>query len=346
MRGGLPEAKMGPVKPSIGKEDAMTQATRFTDLVGCRLPIQLAPIGNLGWSLDLQVAVARAGGHPVYPAVGIPARDLRPALDALARETAPFGVNFIAPLLDREALELAALRAPLVDFFYGEPDAELVETVHEGGALASWQVGSRDEAVAAVAAGCDLIVAQGIEAGGRIRGELPLRELIDEVLGAVEVPVLAAGGIASHADVAAAMGWGADGVRVGTRFAASVEANAHAAYKRALVEAAADEAVVSRAFAHGVPDFPHRVLRRSLEGAAAFRGEFVGEMYTPGGCVRVPRYSPLAAGSAFNGAVEATPFYAGRSVGDVRAIEPAAEIVADLARALPHVRAASVAAAA
>ena len=85
----------------------------------------------------------------------------------------------------------------MIDFFWGDPDPELVEIAHGGGALASWQVGSADEAVAAERAGCDFIIAQGIEAGGHIRGALGLIPLLSPILGKVAIPVLGAGGIGS-----------------------------------------------------------------------------------------------------------------------------------------------------
>src|SRR5207244_2196363 len=83
----------------------------------------------------------------------------------------------------------AAARARVVEFFYDQPDAGLVEIVHRGGALACWQVGSGAEALAAAAAGCDLIVAQGTEAGGHVRGRIGLLPLLGEVLDGVDLPV-------------------------------------------------------------------------------------------------------------------------------------------------------------
>lgn len=100
-------------------------------------------------------------------------------------------------------------------------------------ALVSWQVGSGDEAFAAQAVDCDLVVVRGFEAGGFIRGTIGLHAFLSEV----EVPVLAAGGIGTGRAMAAALASGADGVRIGTRFAASKESGAHAEYVRALLRA-------------------------------------------------------------------------------------------------------------
>ena len=86
-------------------------------------------------------------------------------LDQVAARTgARAGVNFIIRFLDKETLKTVAPRASVVEFFYGDPDPALVELAHGGGALTCWHIGSKEEAVAAERAGCDLIAAQGIEA--------------------------------------------------------------------------------------------------------------------------------------------------------------------------------------
>ena len=96
------------------------------------------------------------------------------------------------PFLDRGAVEIASRRSVLVEFMWATPDAELVAVSHAGGARVGWQVGSADEAAAARDAGCDLVVAQGIEVGGHVRGTTALLPLLAEVLTRVEVPVVAA----------------------------------------------------------------------------------------------------------------------------------------------------------
>lgn len=83
------------------------------------------------------------------------------------------------PHLALELVRAAAAHADVVEFFYTDPDPVLIEIVHAEGALACWQVGSREEAIATVDAGCDFIVAQGIEAGGHVRGTLGLLTLLD-----------------------------------------------------------------------------------------------------------------------------------------------------------------------
>src|SRR4051794_23727227 len=167
--------------------------SRFTEMVGCALPIQQAPMGGVASAPQLPVAVAAAGGMGMFSAVLQPAEQLVTVLDELP--VAGIGVNFLVPFLqDRDAVSVAAARMPLVDFFGGEPDPALVALVHAEGALAEWQVGSVEEARAAVAAGCDLVVAQGVEAGGHVRGTLRLPALLHPVGGAGEGAPGAPGG--------------------------------------------------------------------------------------------------------------------------------------------------------
>src|SRR5205085_858127 len=135
-----------------------------------------------------------------------------------------------------------------VEFFYAEPDRALVEMGHGGGALVSWQVGTKSEAIAAADAGCDIIVVQGIEAGGHVRGTVGTFALLSEVIESVDVPVLAAGGIGTGRAMAAALAAGADGVRVGTRFLAATEAAAHPEYVAALIASQAEDTIYTTAF--------------------------------------------------------------------------------------------------
>ncbi len=204
----------------------------------------------------LAAAVAEAGGLGIVSVYGATPAQIAALLDTVrAQTTGVFGANFIMrfvdPALVPECVAVAAAKDKVVDFFYSDPDATLVEIVHAGGALACWQVGSREEAVAAANAGCDFLIAQGIEAGGHVRGRIGLLALLSEVLAAVDVPVLAAGGIGSGRAMAAALAAGADGVRVGTRFVAAEEAGAHPAYVQALIAAEAQDTVYTDVFSVG-----------------------------------------------------------------------------------------------
>jgi NAD(P)H-dependent flavin oxidoreductase YrpB (nitropropane dioxygenase family) len=302
-------------------------STAFTELVGCQVPIQLAGMPQVAVP-RLAAAVADAGGLGMIT----PTDHIAQELEQLANETAgKFGVNFLIPFLDLEALEAASCRSRVVDFHFGQPDRGLADRVHEGGALAGWQIGSADEARAAVDAGCDFVIAQGIEAGGHVRGELPLLPLLEEVLDAVESPVLASGGVATARTMAAALAAGASGVRVGTRFVASTESGAHPHYVEMLLRARASDTALTTTFSVGWPDAPHRVLRSCIDAAQGFQGEVVGEQQLGSSTIAIPRFAPPPPGERTTGEIDAMALYAGQSVGMVDAVEPAAAIVAELA---------------
>jgi NAD(P)H-dependent flavin oxidoreductase YrpB (nitropropane dioxygenase family) len=311
--------------------------TRFTDLVGCTVPIQQAGLGSFA-NPRLAAAVTNAGGLGMVSLAGLPADVVERVLDELGTQvTGPVGVNFLTPFVDpeedREAIAAAASRARVIDFFYGDPDAALVEVVHTNGALACWQVGSLAEAKAAEAAGCDFIIAQGMQAGGHVRGTLGTLALLNQVLDTVKVPVLAAGGIGSGRSLAAVLAAGADGARVGTRFIAAEEAEAHPEYVSAVIAATADDTVYTDEFSGGWPDAPHRVLRASLEAARAFDGDEVGQSFNiyTGEPYTVERFQILSAHKGATGNIAAMPHWAGESVDGVKRVQPAAEIVRELA---------------
>jgi NAD(P)H-dependent flavin oxidoreductase YrpB (nitropropane dioxygenase family) len=312
--------------------------TRFTDLVGCTVPLQQSPMGSFARP-RLAAAVSAAGGLGMVVVTGAsPARIAQRLDQALERSPGPIGANFFLLFSEPDTLPqcvaTAASRAQVIDFFYQDPDPALVSIVHQHGALASWQVGSVEEAVAAEAAGCDFIVAQGVEAGGHVRGQISLLALLGEVLDAVSIPVLAAGGIGSGRAVAAVLAAGADGVRVGTRFVASEEAEAHPRYVDAVIAARAGDTLFADTFTYGYTGAPHRVLRASAAAAVAFQGEVVGEAYEPETGVTEPIHhlEKMTATRHASGTVEAMPHWAGESVSGVRGVQPAAAIIDELMR--------------
>jgi nitronate monooxygenase len=316
----------------------MRLETRFTRLVGCSVPLQLAGMPGV-CTPDLAAAVTKAGGLGMVGMPTVPAKAVAAALEELLAKTGdvsggtargPVGFNQLMPFLDRDAVAEAAKRVRVVEFFYADPDPTLVEVVHRGGALASWQVGSPGEARAAEKAGCDFVVAQGTEAGGHVRGRVSLLPLLGAVLDAVKVPVVAAGGIGEARAMAAALAAGADAVRVGTRFVAAKESGAHPRYVEALLRAGPEDTVLTEAFSVMWPNAPHRVLRSAVEAAVAATEEFVGEMEMGGTRVPLPRLAVPTPLVSTSGRIEAMALYAGESVGSVRAIQPAGEIVCEL----------------
>jgi NAD(P)H-dependent flavin oxidoreductase YrpB (nitropropane dioxygenase family) len=303
--------------------------TRFTALVGCSVPLQQAGMGNA--RLELAAAVTGAGALGMLGGVMQAAPALVEELEAVRAQTAgPVGVNFLMPFLDRDAVEAVAGKARVVEFFYGDPDAALVQTVRASGGLAAWQVGSGEEAKAAEDVGCDFVIAQGVEAGGHVRGTTALLPLLDEVLDSVDVPVVAAGGIGTERGMAGAIAAGADAVRVGTRFLAADECDVHAHWADALIEAGPGDTVLTETFSAMWPNAPHRVLRSCVEAVEGLDDEIVGEIDHGGERMSVPRLAPPSPGRTATGRVDAMALYAGQSVGAVQRLQPAAAIVRDL----------------
>lgn len=298
----------------------------LADLVGCRLPIQLAPMGAVV-TAQLAAAVGRAGGLGTVPGrtpdeIDLITRDVRAATDG------PVGIGILADWADRELIEQAARAGDVVDFFWGEPQREMVEVAAAHGAVVGWQVGSTAEAVAAARAGCDYVAVQGVEAGGHLRGDVPLDRLFAETLAAVDVPVVAAGGIGTAERVAQIMGAGARGVRIGTRFLAADEADVHPDYVAALAAATAADTCVTETFEVGWPDAPHRVLCSAIEAAEHLGADSVAEH----GGRPIPRFSAMPPRRETTGEIGAMALYAGTSVDAVRGSQPAGEIVDELMR--------------
>jgi len=278
--------------------------TRFTNLVGCTLPVQLAAMGGVG-TTELANAVAAAGGLGMVPAGTQPG-------------AAACGVNFLMPFdPSLDDIAAAASQCRVVEFFYSDPRADVVTAAHAAGAIAGWQVGSVAEAVAAEKVGCDYVVAQGTEAGGHVRGSQNLDDLLAQVLLSVRIPIVAAGGIATAERTAALIGSGADAVRVGTRFVASPESGAHPEYVRMVLAAASIDTTLTEWFSDGWANAPHRVLRSCVTAAQKTGWKATVPPYR--GVDRDP--SDMA-------------MYAGMGVGDVNSRQPAAEVVADLVRLL------------
>jgi len=305
-------------------------ATAFTKLVGVSAPIQQASMPGIA-TPELVAAVAGAGGLGMLGAPLLPAPALEATLDQLEATTrGVFGVNFLMPFLDPACLEIAARRARVVEFFYGDPDPALVQRASAFGALVSWQVGSLAEAAAAERAGCNFIVVQGSEAGGHVRGATSLLPLLSQVLEQCRVPVVAAGGIATARSLAAVLAAGCGAARMGTRFVASAESAAHPAYVKALLAASASDTCLTEAFSVMWPNAPHRVLRSAIAAAEALTEDVIGEMQLAGQSIPVQRLSVLAPTADTRGRIHAMALYAGESVANLTSVQPAAAIIAEL----------------
>ncbi len=307
--------------------------TRFTELVGCTVPLQQAPMGTVSGP-DLAAAAVAAGALGSVGLTGFPVQAVVDYLDLVNKVTpGPLAGNFVLPFLeDPAAITACAERLRMVDLYHAPPDAALVRRAHAEGALVCWQVGAMDEARAAVDCGADLLAVRGTEGGGRMHGNRALWPLLCDVLDGVgdAVPVLAAGGIGTGRGLAAALAAGADGARIGTVLAATVESAAHQIYKDALVAASATDSVLTDEFSAGWPGGPHaaRVLRQCIEAARAVVGDVVGEASMGGAIEPVATFSPSPPTVDFRGEIGAMPLYAGESVAFVSTIEPAGAVIA------------------
>ena len=318
--------------------------TSLTQLLNIELPIIQAPMGRYT-NPALVAAVSNAGGLGMLGLVFRDADDVRNVTREARRLTdRPFGVNFVlSSKLDMEAidgpLEICLEEgAPIVSFFWDDP-SPYIERVHSAGALVMYTVPSAADAHRAVDAGVDIIIAQGWEAGGHVRGEVGTLPLVPRVVDAVApTPVVAAGGIADGRGVAAALALGAAGVWLGTRFVASEEAGAHPFYKERLIQAVETDTVHSAVFDFGWPDAPGRTLRNSTitrweeegrppSGQRPGEGEVIAKRADG---LPVVRYSSTL-WTGTTGQLEALGAWAGQGAGLVTRIQPAAEIVRDLA---------------
>ena len=236
--------------------------------LGLDYPIVQAPIGSASRP-ELVAAVANGGGLGMLAGSWLSPESLRSSIKATRALTArPFGVNLVLEWDQTERLDVAlAEGVGVISLTWGDP-APLLTRIAAGGAFVIHTVSSAAEAAAVKAAGVDAVVAQGWEAGGRVRGEVAMSVLVPAVRDAVgDLPVIAAGGIGDGRGVAAALVLGADGAWLGTRFLATPEANAHPIYREQIVAATETDTVVSELFDLGWPDAPHRTLANSTTRA-------------------------------------------------------------------------------
>lgn len=321
--------------------------TPFCAAAGVRLPIVQAPVGS-ATTPELAAAVSQAGGLGMLALSWRTAAEIRERMRATAALTRrPFGVNLVLAWPQMERLRVCLDEgARIVSLFWGDP-APYVRAAHAAGALVLHSAGTAAEARRAVDAGVDVIVAQGWEAGGHVRGEVSTLALVPRVVDEVgPVPVLAAGGITDGRGIAAALALGAAGVWMGTRFLATREAAAHPRYHAALLQASEDDTVHSSLFDGGWPDAPHRAWRNSTVRAWEAAGRPAGEARPGAGEViarradgaAVLRYEDTIPVPGTTGDVDALPLYMGQGVGLIDRIVPAGELVrslaADAARAL------------
>lgn len=270
--GCAPEEAAEPRRPPIHVLEGNTLRTRLTRSLGVHYPFVSAGMAFVALP-PLVIAVSEAGGVGMLGAAPEPASALRARLrDIQAGTRRPYGVDFIidrarqGDLTTREHVDACLeARVPVVAFHWNLPPSDWVRDLRAAGTKVWVQVGSVEAARAALALGLDGVIAQGRQAGGHNRGTTPTLKLVRELRGVVgELPLLAAGGIADGLSAARALFHGADGVWVGTRMVASVEAYAHPGYKQKLVEGDARDSDFTTLFGPEWPDQRQRVLRNRV----------------------------------------------------------------------------------
>ncbi len=239
--------------------------TRICELLGIELPIISAGMGGVALS-KLAGAVSEAGGFGFIGLAGFSPAAIHHEIEAARKITKkPIGVNLLIPFL-RPAMVAAVADEPIVaaTFFWGTPaeHSDSIRRLRDARIKVIWQCGSANEARAAADAGVDAIMAQGVEAGGHVRGTTATMALVPAVRDAIgDLPMLAAGGLADGRGLAAALALGADGAVFGTRFLVANESAAHREYKNAVIAAQAEDTLHTTLYDIGWPDAAHRVIR-------------------------------------------------------------------------------------
>ncbi|MEX2245913.1 MAG: nitronate monooxygenase [Dehalococcoidia bacterium] len=234
--------------------------TPICDLFGIQYPVLLAGMGGVSTS-RLVAAVSNAGGLGVIGAATMDAARLRDEIRRTRDLTdKPFAVDLLAPIPDMIRPQMQVVFDEDVRIFVAglAVPAEFIGEMHAAGMTVAVMCGRVRHAQKSEAAGADVVAAQGTEAGGHT-GEIGALALVPQVVDAVRIPVLAAGGIADGRGLVAALALGAQGVVVGTRFIASPEAQAADGYRQAIVRAASDETVRTRSYTGK----PARTIRNS-----------------------------------------------------------------------------------
>lgn len=298
----------------------MTLSTRLTALLGVEHPIIQ---GGMAWTAtaELAAAVSNAGGMGVIGAGHMPADILRLQIrNTKALTSRPYGVNLmlLTPHID-DLVEICIEEGvPAVTTGAGNP-GKYMSALKERGIRVLTVVPSTALAKRMESIGADAVIGEGMEAGGHI-GELTTMALVPQLVDAVEVPVVAAGGIADGRGVAAAFALGAEGVQVGTRFMCATECTIHPAVKERILKAKDRDTVVT-GYSTG---HPVRVIKNKL----ARMLEVLDRADKP------EQIEALGTGKLSlcmcEGDIEMGSLMAGQVASMVTSIQPAAEIVAEM----------------
>jgi nitronate monooxygenase len=298
-----------------------------------------APIGP-ATTAELVAAVSRVGALGTLAASWTDPEMLRQRVRRIHSSVgSQFCVNLVLHFDQKERLDVVLDEGVgFVSFSWGV-DRDSIERARDAGVVVLVQVGDVPAAREAAEAGAHIVIAQGSEAGGHVQGIMPLCDLLSGIRPVLDLPIIAAGGIADAASARAAMDAGANGVACGTAFLAATEADVHPEYFERLARATVEDTVLTTVFDIGWPNAPHRVLRnttvaewesagRPASGARPGEGDVIA---TRAG-LPVVRYSDAQPTTATDGDIGSMALYAGTSVAWVRRRASAAEIARQITR--------------
>ncbi|MFP4481306.1 MAG: enoyl-[acyl-carrier-protein] reductase FabK [Thermovirgaceae bacterium] len=299
----------------------MLRNNRVKNLLGIEYPILQ---GGMAWVADAELAsaVSNGGGLGVIAAGSMPPELLeREIVKAKSMTDKPFGVNImlLSPTAEDAIEVVAGQRVPVVTTGAGSP-GKVIERLKPLGTKIFPVIASSAHAKRVARQGADAVIAEGMEAGGHI-GETTTMVLVPQIADTVEIPVIAAGGIADARAVVAAFALGAEGVQVGTRFACCLESKVHEAYKREIIKARDRGTVVTgRATGHPVRCLQNKFTKKFEE--LEKRGTDVKDLEEFGtGKLRA---------AVIEGDVEWGSVMAGQSAALVQAVEPAQTIIREM----------------
>lgn len=278
--------------------------TRITDLLGIRYPVLQ---GGMAWVAEyhLAAAVSEAGGLGIIGAANAPAEWVREQIRETKRRTdKPFGVNvmLMSPHAEEVAQVIAEEGVAVVTTGAGNPE-KYMELWKTNGSRVIPVVASVALAKRMERCGADAVVAEGCESGGHV-GESTTMTLVPQVVDSVQIPVIAAGGIADGRGMAAALMLGAEGIQMGTRFVASTECQVHPNYKEKVLKARdIDTRVTGRTTGHPVRALRNEMTKQYLELEAAGAGAEELEALTLGGLRRAVIEGDVRSGSVMAGQI-------------------------------------------
>lgn len=317
--------------------------SKIDDRLNIKLPIWNAGMGMGMAGAALSSVVSNAGGLGVLGLGGMQPAAMRPVIAEMRVLTSrAFGVNFILPMMQDGQIDTCFdEQIPLMVLFWGDP-SPFVNDAHRRDVMVVSQCGDVEEAVRAAEAGVDGVIVQGTEAGGHVKATRPLQEVLSETVKELgSVPVIAAGGIANGADIAAALKLGASAVSMGTRFVATDEALALDSYKSMVTNTESDQTVLTELFDQGWPNAAHRVIRNKAyddweaagspaSGSRPDESQIIGKLGDGASAMEIPRFSVVPPMDNYHGDLSEAALYCGESCDRIDTIISTAKVMEQL----------------